>query len=173
MATRKRRGASGKGKAKSSRSRSTGIPAGMMEGVQQIWLAGMGALARAQRDGPATFNDAVTEGLKLLDRSRSGAGRLVREAIDTAQGTMQARIDSALSQANETWDSLETMFQNRVQRALMQIGVPTAEEVRKLTRKVAEVNESVMALSLKRAAPRRKARIKRASGTSSRRRRRA
>ena len=90
------------------RSRATGIPAGMMEGVQQIWLAGMGALARAQRDGPAAFNDAVTEGLKLLDRSRSGAGRLVREAIDTAQGSMQARIDSAMSQANETWDSLET-----------------------------------------------------------------
>ena len=173
MATRKRRG--GSGKAKSSGSRSTGIPAGMMEGVQQIWLAGMGALARAQRDGPAAFNDAVTEGLKLLDRSRSGAGRLVREAIDTAQGSMQARIDSAMSQANETWDSLETMFQNRVQRALMQIGVPTAEEVRKLTRRVAELNESVMTLSLKRAAPRsrRKARIKRASGTSSRRRRRA
>jgi len=74
----------------------------MMEGVQQIWLAGMGALARAQRDGP-----------------------------------MQARIDRAMSQANDTWDSLETM------------------------------------LSLKRAVPRRKARIKRASGTSSRRRRRA
>ena len=171
MATRKRRGASGK--AKSSGSRSTGIPAGMMDGVQQIWLAGMGALARAQRDGPAAFNDAVTEGLKLLDRSRPGAGRLVREAIDTAQGSMQARIDSAMSHANETWDSLETMFQNRVQRALIRIGVPTADEVRKLTRRVAELNKSVMALSLKRAAPRRKARIKRTSGTSSRRRRRA
>jgi poly(hydroxyalkanoate) granule-associated protein len=171
MATRKRRG--GSGKAKSSESRSTGIPAGMMEAVQQIWLAGMGALARAQRDGPAAFNDGVTEGLKLLDRSRSGAGRLVREAIDTAHGSMQARIDSAMTQANDTFDSLETMFQNRVQRALMQIGVPTAEEVRKLTRRVAELNESVMALSLKRAVPRRKARTKRASGTSSRRRRRA
>ena len=84
MATRKRSGASRR--AKSSTSRATGIPAGMMEGVQQIWLAGMGALARAQRDGPAAFHDAVTEGLKLLERSRSGAGQLVRDAIDTAQG---------------------------------------------------------------------------------------
>jgi len=173
MATRKRRGASGK--TKSSGSRSTGIPAGMMEGVQQIWLAGMGALARAQRDGPAAFHDAVAEGLKLLERSRSGAEKLVREAIDTAQGTMQARIDGAMNQANETWDSLEMMFQNRVQRALMQIGVPTAEELRKLTRRVAELNESVKVLSSRRAAPRtrRKARVKRATGSSSRRRRRA
>jgi poly(hydroxyalkanoate) granule-associated protein len=128
----------------------------MVEGVQQIWLAGMGALARAQRDGPAAFHDAVTEGLKLLERSRSGAGQLVRDAIDTAQGSMQARIDSAMSQANETWDSLETLFQNRVQRALMQIGVPTAEEVRKLTRRVADLNESVKALSQRQATPRKR-----------------
>lgn len=173
MATRKRSGASGR--AKSSASRGTGIPAGMMEGVQQIWLAGMGALARAQRDGPAGFQDAVTEGLKLLERSRSGAGQLVRDAIDTAQGSMQARIDSAMSQANETWDSLETLFQNRVQRALMQIGVPTAEEVRNLTRRVAELNESVRALSRRQATPRKRgtARAGRATRGSTRRRRRA
>jgi poly(hydroxyalkanoate) granule-associated protein len=173
MATRKRSGAAGR--AKSSSSRATGIPAGMVEGVQQIWLAGMGALARAQRDGPAAFHDAVTEGLKLLERSRSGAGQLVRDAIDTAQGSMQARIDSAMSQANETWDSLETLFQNRVQRALMQIGVPTAEEVRKLTRRVADLNESVKALSQRQATPRKrgKARAARATRGSTRRRRRA
>ena len=160
MATRKRSGAAGR--AKSSSSRATGIPAGMVEGVQQIWLAGMGALARAQRDGPAAFHDAVTEGLKLLERSRSGAGQLVRDAIDTAQGSMQARIDSAMSQANETWDSLETLFQNRVQRALMQIGVPTAEEVRKLTRRVADLNESVKALSQRQATPRKRGKARRA-----------
>ena len=173
MATRKRSGASGR--AKSSTSRTTGIPAGMMEGVQQIWLAGMGALARAQRDGPAAFHDAVTEGLKLLERSRAGAGQLVRDAIDTAQGSMQARIDNAMSHANETWDSLETLFQNRVQRALMQIGVPTAEELRKLTRRVAELNESVKTLSRKQATARKrgKARAGRATRGSTRRRRRA
>ena len=166
MATRKRSGASGR--AKSSTSRATGIPAGMMEGVQQIWLAGM-------RDGPAAFHDAVTEGLKLLERSRSGAGQLVRDAIDTAQGSMQARIDSVMSQANETWDSLETLFQNRVQRALIQIGVPTAEEVRKLTRRVAELNESVKTLSRRQATARRrgKALAGRAPRGSTRRRRRA
>ena len=131
--------------------------------------------ARAQRDGPAAFQDAVTEGLKLLERSRSGAQKLVTEAIDTAQGSMQTRIDSAMSQANESWDSLETMFQNRVQRALMQIGVPTAEEVRKLTRRVTELNESVQALSLRQAAPRRRstAPAKRATRGSTRQRRRA
>ena len=71
MAARRRKGASGR--AKSSEARATGIPGGMMEGLQQIWLAGVGALSRAQREGPAAFQEAVTEGLRILDRSRSGA----------------------------------------------------------------------------------------------------
>jgi poly(hydroxyalkanoate) granule-associated protein len=150
MAARRRKGASGK--AKSSEARATGIPGGMMEGLQQIWLAGVGALSRAQREGPAAFQEAVTEGLRILDRSRSGAERLVREAIDTAQGTVQSRLDDVMTQANQTWDGLELLFQNRVQQALTRIGVPTADEVRALTRRVAELNDSVKALSKKRAA---------------------
>jgi poly(hydroxyalkanoate) granule-associated protein len=146
----------------------------MMEGLQQIWLAGIGVLSRAQRDGPAAFQEAVTEGLKLLDRSRSGAERLVREAIGTAQGSMQTRIDDVMTQANQTWDSLEVLFQNRVQQALTRIGVPTADEVRALTRRVAELNDSVKTLSRKPAAgARRAARAKRRAARPARRRRRA
>ena len=155
MATRKRRSASrpkGPGGG-----RAAGIPAGMIEGVQQIWLAGMGAISRAQREGPAAFQEAVTEGLKLLERSRSGAERMVRDAFDTAQGSMQARLDTARTQANETWESLETLFQDRVQKSLMQIGVPTADEVRRLTRRVEELNQSVKALSRRQAKPRKRA----------------
>jgi poly(hydroxyalkanoate) granule-associated protein len=172
MATRKRSGASGT-RAKSSEAHATGIPGGMMEGLQQIWLAGVGALSRAQRDGPATFQEAVTEGLRLLDRSRSGAERLVRGAIDTAQGSMQARIDDVMAQANQTWDGLELLFQNRVQQALTRIGVPTADEVRALTRRVAELNDSVRALSKERASGARRAvRVKRTGARPARRRRR-
>ena len=172
MAARRRRGTSDK--AKSSAAHATGIPGGMMEGLQQIWLAGVGVLSRAQRDGPAAFQDAVTEGLKLLDRSRSGAERLMRGAIDTAQGSMQARIDDVMTQANQTWDSLELLFQNRVQQALTRIGVPTADEVRALTRRVAELNDSVKSLSRKQASGARSAaRGRRVAGRPARRRRRA
>ena len=114
-----------------------------LQGVQQVWLAGMGALARAQKDGPAVFTDAVVEGLKLLNQSRSTAQRMVRGVFETAQASMQSRMGGARSQAQETWDNLESLFQSRVQRAMHQIGVPTAEEIRVLTRRVAELNENV------------------------------
>ncbi|HET7202857.1 MAG TPA: phasin family protein [Steroidobacteraceae bacterium] len=115
----------------------------LLQNVQQIWLAGMGSIARAQKDGPSAFTDAVLEGLRLLNQSRSTAQRMVRDAFESAQETLQTRVGGARDQAQDTWDNLESLFQSRVQRAMHQLGVPTAEEIRVLTRRVAELNENV------------------------------
>ena len=56
---------------------------------------------------------------------------------------MQAQLGSARDQASETWDNLEALFQSRVHKAMHQLGVPTAEEIRVLTRRVAELNATV------------------------------
>jgi poly(hydroxyalkanoate) granule-associated protein len=137
----------------------------LLQNVQQIWLAGMGAIARAQRDGPSAFSDAVLEGLRLLNQSRSTAQQMVRDVFGSAQETLQSRVGGARDQAQGTWDNLESLFQTRVQRAMHQLGVPTADEIRVLTRRVAELNENVkrvnarervrqVASAKKRAAPR-------------------
>jgi poly(hydroxyalkanoate) granule-associated protein len=80
-------------------------------------------------------------------RTRKTAGsrteRSMRDVFKTAQETMQSRVGGAREQAQETWDNLEALFQSRVQRALHQLGVPTAEEIRALTRRVSELNDSV------------------------------
>jgi poly(hydroxyalkanoate) granule-associated protein len=146
MATRRK-----KGKVESTvrkgRARAAKAPAAMIESVQQIWLAGMGAIARAQKEGPTAFQDAVAEGFKLLTRSRSNAQKVIRDAFEAAQGSVQSRLDSARDQATETWDNLEVLFQSRVQKAMQQLGVPNADEIRLLTRRVAELNENVKSLS--------------------------
>lgn len=129
------------------RPRAVRAPATVIENVQQVWLAGMGAIARAQQEGPAAFHEAVAEGLKLLNRSRSSAEQLIRDVFESAQGSVQSRIGSARDQAAETWDNIEALFQSRVQKAMQQLGVPSAEEIRLLTRRVAELNETVKALS--------------------------
>lgn len=144
-------------------------PAGqaqLLQGVQQVWLAGMGAIARAQKEGPSAFQDAVFDGLRLLSQSRSAAQRVVRDAFESAQETLQTRVGGARDQAQETLDNLETLFQSRVQRAMHQLGVPTAAEIRELSRRVAALNESVMASSrpqraTKKAGAKRKAPAKR------------
>lgn len=128
----------------------------LIESVQQIWLAGMGAVARAQKEGPAAFQDAVAEGFKLLGKSRSTAEQVIRDAFESAQDSVESRIGSARDQATETWDNLEALFQNRVHKALQQLGVPSGDEIRLLTKRVAELNDNVKALAAKQARSRAK-----------------
>lgn len=109
----------------------------------------------------------------MAARKRMGADARARAALDSARGTVQARIDGARRQAYHAWDGLETLFQAGVQRALMQIGVPTAEEIRELTRRVAELNESVKALSLRQGKRRRNAKERAAARPARSARRRA
>ena len=138
----------------------------MLEGVHQVWLAGMGAIAKAQKEGPGAFQDAVSEGLKLLNRSRSTAEKMIRDTFESTQESVQSRLDSARDQATETWDNLETLFQSRVQKALQQIGVPNADEIRLLTKRVAELNDNVKALAAKPARGRAKKATRRAKKTT-------
>jgi poly(hydroxyalkanoate) granule-associated protein len=129
------------------RAKATKAQAALVENVQQVWLAGMGAIARAQKEGPAAFQDAVADGLKLLNRSRAQTEKMIRDAFESAQSTMQVRVEGVRDQAGETWDNLEALFQSRVQKALRQIGVPNADEIRLLTKRVAELSVAVQKLS--------------------------
>jgi len=150
MAARKKTSKAGS-KTRKARAKATRSPGDVIENVQQIWLAGMGAIAKAQKEGPAAFHDAVGEGLELLTRSRSSAEQMIRDAFESAQGSVQTRLGSARDQATETWDNLEALFQSRVHKAMQQLGVPSADEIRLLTKRVAELNDNVKALSARRA----------------------
>lgn len=141
------RGTAGSTHGRKGRPAGTGpqaAPEQLKQAVQQVWLAGMGAFVRAQKEGPAAFQEAVAEGLKLFSQTGTTAQRRMRDVVGAAQETLQGRVDGAREQAQVTWDNLETLFQSRVQRAMHQLGVPTAAEIRELSRRVAELNDSVM-----------------------------
>lgn len=97
----------------------------------------------------ASGAEAPDGGLRRLAKSRSAAQRRMRDAFESAQATLQTRVGDARHQAQETWDNLEALFQSRVQRAMRQLGVPTAEEIRQLTQRVAELNETVRGLDVR------------------------
>lgn len=127
-------------------SRARPVQVKLVEAVNQIWLAGMGALARAQKEGPRAFETMIVEGASLIDKSREQAEDKLREAIATVQSTVEDRMQGTKEQAAETWDNLEKMFQGRVTKVLQQVGVPTAKEINALTRRVDELNANVLAL---------------------------
>jgi hypothetical protein len=101
---------------------------------------------QAQKEGPGAFQDAVSEGSQLLNRSRS-TGREDPATRSRSTRSRSVAPRQRRDQATRPGDNLEALFQSRVQKALQQIGVPNADEIRLLTKRVAELNDSVKALA--------------------------
>lgn len=104
----------------------------LSESAQQIWLAGVGAFGRAQAEGTKLFEGLVKEGLGLEQTARKFAGgqaEAVRDAVES-------KVGHARERAADTWDRLESVFEDRVQRALIKLGVPGRGDLADLSRRV-------------------------------------
>lgn len=104
----------------------------LSESAQQIWLAGVGAFGRAQAEGTKLFEALVKEGLSLEQTARKIAGG----RADEVRGAVENRVGQARERAADTWDRLEKVFEDRVQRALVKLGVPGREDLAELSRRV-------------------------------------
>ncbi len=104
----------------------------LSESAQQIWLAGVGAFGRAQVEGTKLFEALVKEGLNMEKTARKFAGGRAEEA----RAVVESSVGQARVRAADTWDRLENVFEDRVQRALVKLGVPGREDVTELNRRV-------------------------------------
>jgi poly(hydroxyalkanoate) granule-associated protein len=123
------------------------------DSAQQIWLAGLGAFAKAQAEGSKVFDALVKEGQTIRSRTRKVAESKVTE-MTTTLGKMATR---ATNQATGSWDKLEQVFEERVARALKRIGVPTNKDINNLAKRVEELTASVQKLTRTPARPAKKA----------------
>jgi len=104
----------------------------LSESAQQVWLAGVGAFSRAQTEGTKLFEALIKEGLKLEKNALKFAGG----QADVVRGAVESKVGQARERATDTWDRLEKVFEDRVQRALTKLGVPGRDDLAELTRKV-------------------------------------
>ncbi|MEO8001885.1 MAG: phasin family protein [Arenimonas sp.] len=104
----------------------------IVDSAQQIWMAGMGAFNRAQGEGSKLFEALVKEGMNIEQHTRKLAGGKVEAVRDAVEN----RVGVARERATDTWDRLEKVFEERVQRALNRLGVPSREDLSDLTSRV-------------------------------------
>jgi poly(hydroxyalkanoate) granule-associated protein len=112
------------------------------DSAQQIWLAGLGAFAKAQGEGTKVFETLMKEGANLHRKTQAVA----EEKIGDVAGKMSAMAGQVGDKANAHWDKLETIFEERTARALGKLGVPTAKDVAALTERVEALAAAVAAL---------------------------
>ena len=102
------------------------------ESAQQIWLAGLGAFAKAQEEGGKVFDALVKEGESIQSKTRKVTDQKLAEVAGKATGT---------------WDRLEQVFEDRVARALGSLGVPSKQDIESLSKRVVELSAAVQALT--------------------------
>jgi poly(hydroxyalkanoate) granule-associated protein len=134
----------------------------LSESAQQVWLAGVGAFGRAQAEGTKLFEALVKEGMNF----EQGARRFAGGRADVVRDAVEARVGQARERATDTWDRLEKVFEDRVQRALVKLGVPGREDLADLAQRVDTLTAELRrqrTSAAPRSAPARKAPAKKAA----------
>ena len=102
------------------------------DSAQQIWLAGMGAFAKAQAEGKQVFEALVKEGVALQKKTQSVA----EEKFGEVTTKMTSMADDVTAKAGQQWDKLESIFEERTAKAMKKLGVPSAKDVQALMDRV-------------------------------------
>ena len=112
------------------------------ESAQQIWLAGLGAFSKAQEEGGKVFETLVKEGLTIQRKTQSVA----EERINEATSRVSHMASDISSKAAGQWDKLETLFEERVAKALGKLGVPSARDIEGLLERIDSLTSQVQSL---------------------------
>jgi poly(hydroxyalkanoate) granule-associated protein len=115
----------------------------IVESAQHIWMAGIGAFNRAQGEGSKLFEALVKEGMTIEQSTR----KLANGRVDAVRDAVEDRVGVVRERAVDTWDRLEKVFEDRVQRALTRLGVPGREDLTGLTSRVNELNAELRKLA--------------------------
>ncbi len=136
---------------KSNSSKNNAIPlaGSVKDSAQQIWQAGLGAFNKAQAEGSKAIGALIKEGVNMQRKTQSVA----EEKISEASSKMSSMATDISTKASGQWDKLESIFEDRVAKALNKLGVPSAKDVNALIARIDELNKSVQKLSSKAIAP--------------------
>jgi poly(hydroxyalkanoate) granule-associated protein len=115
------------------------LASSVKESAQQIWLAGMGAFAKAQAEGRQVFDALVKEGVTLQKKTQSAA----EERFGDVSSKMTSMADDVTAKAGKQWDKLESIFEERTAKAMKKLGVPSSKDVEALMARIDALSAQV------------------------------
>ena len=127
------------------------------EQLDNVFLAGLGAFANAQKMGSETFESLVKDGEKF----RKEASKKTEKLIDDVQDSVREMRDDAEERAEGLLDrvrdrsklnKLQSAFDKRVADAMDRMNVPSKNDIDMINKKLNKILKSVEAQTKKPAA---------------------
>jgi poly(hydroxyalkanoate) granule-associated protein len=107
----------------------------LKEFANKIWLAGLGAFASVGEEGGKLFESLAEKG--------SGVESRGKKEFAKAKVKLEEVADKAKSEAQNAWSKLETVLDDKVTASLHRVGVPSRDEIKNLSTRVAELTRKV------------------------------
>ena len=133
----------------------------LKESASKIWLAGLGALSMTEGEGSNFFKNLVKKGQDfenmsidqikkvkdvLKDTLKDNVTERVKEHVRDTRAKAEnvwekigGKIEGTKTIAESVWDKLEDRFEDKIANTLNRFGVPTGDEIAKLTKRVEEL----------------------------------
>lgn len=135
------------------------FPMDVKDSAHKIWLAGLGAFAVAEEEGSKFFKTLVKKGEKFEDTRK----KQVDEVVDKVKGG----VEDVREGVESRWQRLGDSFDQKVGRAVERLGVPSREEIHKLTKRVESLTRKIDGLQGKAKAPAKRKPAARSTGRKS------
>lgn len=104
--------------------------------THQIWLAGLGAFAKAEEEGSKLFDNLVDAGREVESKAREKTETRVEEVKTRVKG-----------RTGETLEKMEKAFDERLTGALSRLGIPNKREVEALNSRIEELTRTIERLN--------------------------
>ena len=142
------------------------------EQLDNVFLAGLGALSNAQKMGTETFDALVKDGEKFRKEASKKTDSLIEDvqgAIREMSGDAQTKAEGLLDRVRDgsRLDKLQSVFDKRVADAMDRLNVPSKNDIDKINKKLNKIQRTLesrdeSAPAKKRATTRKKASVKKA-----------
>lgn len=118
----------------------------MLEGAHKVWLAGLGALSTVGEEGDRLFRELVDKGRTVEKRGKEQADE-ARSRVETRVKDVRGRVEEGMRDARERFEKRFDGFwgglDERINEVLQRMGVPSRDEIQRLTERVEELNAKI------------------------------
>ena len=98
--------------------------------LEKVWLAGLGALAQAEKQGDKLFKTLVKKGKKY------------EVLIPIAGDAVKDSVKAARKQANDAFKGMEAAFDRQVKAAMKRAGVASKKDIDALKKEIERLKKS-------------------------------
>ena len=108
------------------------------QSAHQVFLAGLGAAALSQEESGRLFERLVARGRKV-----EAAGK---KKVDAGRKQLDKQVGGVSKRASKAFDRMQSELDSRLAKVVNRLGMPSQDQIRILTERVAELTRKVEGL---------------------------